>query len=153
MFLKANTEPVVYSGSDIATYFPPTQNSCAGLTADMIGSYSLKENGDNYIVKLSINSTEAAPDTGNKSRHLVNIIAAEDVEEAAAGYVGFSGLRNEYIDPEITATINKTTGRMVSLHTVSPSYMKFDSAKVMSIINVQNVGVGIRCETKWTVQW
>lgn len=153
MFLKANEEPVVHEGSAIAENFPPTNNSAAGLTADMIGEYSVKEEGDNYIVTLSINSSEASPDLGDYSAHLVNIVQSKQVEEAAAGFVGFSGLRNEYIAPTITATINKTTGQMLDLHTVVPSYMKFDRATVMSIINVDDVGIGLQYEQKWTIQW
>lgn len=153
MFLKANTEPVVHSGADIAANFPPSQNSCAGLTADMIGDYSVKEEGDNYIITLSINSTEENPDLGEKSAHLINIVEAKTVEEAAAGFVSFSGLRNEYIAPTVTATINKTTGQMTALHTITGSYMKFDKATVAVIVNVSNVGIGLQYETEWTIEW
>ncbi len=153
MFLKANEEPIVHSGADIAANFPPTKNSAEGLTADMIGEFSVKEEGDCYIVKLAINSTEAAPDLGDYSQHLINIVEAKTVEEAAAGFVGFTGLRNEYIAPSIEAKIEKASGKMLELHTICPSYMKFDRATVMSFINVDNVGIGLQYETKWTVQW
>ena len=153
MFLKANEEPIVHTGADIATNFPPTKNSCDGLTADMIGDYSVKEEGNCYIVTLTINSSEEAPDLGDYSQHLINIVEAKTVEEAAAGFVGFSGLRNEYIAPTITAKIEKDTNKMLELHTICPSYMKFDKATVMSIISVDNVGIGLQYETKWTVQW
>lgn len=152
-FLKANEEQLVYSGADIATNFPPTKNSCEGLTADMIGEFSVKEEGDCYIVKLAINSTEAAPDLGDNSQHLINIVSSKAVEDAAAGFVGFTGLKNEYIAPSIEAKIEKASGKMLELHTICPSYMKFDRATVMSIINVDNVGIGLQYETKWTVQW
>ena len=152
-FLKANEEPIVHTGADIAANFPPTKNSCEGLTADMIGDYSVKEEGGFYIVTLTINSSEEAPDLGDNSQHLINIVEAKTVEEAAAGFVGFTGLRNEYIAPSITAKIEKETGKMMELHTMCPSYMKFDKATVMSIISVDNVGIGLQYETKWTVQW
>ena len=152
-FLKANTDPVVHSGADIAANFPPSNNSSAGLTADMIGDYSVKEEGDNYIITLSINSTEENPDLGEKSAHLINIVDAKTVEEAAAGFVSFSGLRNEYIAPTVTATINKTTGQMTALHTITGSYMKFDKATVAVIVNVSNVGIGLQYETEWTIEW
>lgn len=153
-FLKANEEPVVHEGSAaIAENFPPTNNSCAGLTADMIGEYSVKEEGDNYIISLSLNSSEENPDLGDNAAHLVSIVQSAQVEEAAAGFVGFTGLRNEYIAPTVTATINKTTGQMTELHALTPSYMKFDKATVMSVINVNNVGIGLQYEQKWTIQW
>ncbi len=153
MFLKANEEPVVHEGSAIAENFPPTKNSADGLTADMIGESNVKEEGDFYIVTLKLNSSEEKPDLGDNAAHLVSIVEAKTVEDAAAGFVSFSGLRNEYIAPMIEAKINKTTGQMTDLHTITPSYMKFDSAKVAMIINVNNVGIGLQYETKWTVQW
>ena len=153
MFLKANEEPIVHTGADIAANFPPTKESADGLTADMIGQYNVKEEGDFYIVTLKLNSSEEKPDLGDNAQYLVNIVEAKTVEEAAAGFVSFTGLRNEYIAPMIEAKINKTTNQMTELHTVCPSYMKFDSAKVAMIINVNNVGIGLQYETKWTVQW
>ncbi len=154
MFLKANEEPVVHEGAAaIKENFPPSNGSADGLTADMIGKYEVKEEGDNYIVTLYLNSTEENPDLGDNAAHLVNIVSSKAVEDAAAGFVGFTGLRNEYIAPSIEATINKTTGQMTELHTICPSYMKFDRATVMSIINVDNVGIGLQYETKWTVQY
>lgn len=153
MFLVANEEPIVHSGADIAANFPPTAATADGLTAAMIGDYSVTEEGDFYIVTLTLNSSEENPDLGDNAQHLINIVEAKTVEEAAAGFVGFTGLRNEYIAPSITAKINKTTEQMVELHTICPSYMKFDRATVMSIINVDNVGIGLQYETKWTVQY
>lgn len=153
MFLAANTEPAPFSGADIAANFPPSGNSCAGLTADMIGDYSVKEEGDNYIITLTINSSEESPDLGEKSANLVSVVEASQVEDAAAGFVSFEGLRNEYIAPTVTATINKTTGQMTALHTLTPSYMKFDKATVAFVVNVNNVGIGLQYEQEWTIEW
>lgn len=154
MFLAANTEPAPFSGSaDIAANFPPAGKGSAGLTADMIGDYSVKEEGDNYIITLSINSSEEAPDLGDKASNLVNVVESSQVEEAAAGFVSFEGLRNEYIAPTVTATINKTTGQMTALHTLTPSYMKFDKATVAFVVNVNNVGIGLQYEQEWTIEW
>ncbi len=152
-FLKANTEPLVCTGADIAANFPPSNNSCAGLTADMIGDYSIKEEGDNYIVTLTLNSTKENPDLGDNAAHLVSIVQTKQVEEAAAGFVSFEGLRNEYIAPTVTATINKTTGQMTALHTITGSFMKFDKATVAFVVNVSNVGIGLQYEQEWTIEW
>lgn len=153
MFMKENTEALNYTGSDIAANFPPTNNSCSGLTADMIGDYSVKEEGDNYIITLTLNSTEENPDLGDNSAHLVNIVATKTVEEAAAGFVSFTGPKNKYIAPTVTATVNKTSGQMTALELDTPSYMCFDSATVMKIITVDNVGIGLEYTQKWTIEW
>lgn len=153
MFMKENTEALVYTGADIATNFPPSKNSCAGLTADMIKEYSVKEEGDNYIITLTLNSSKESPDLGDNAAHLVSIVDSKTVEDAAAGFVSFEGLRNEYLAPTITATINKTTGQMTALDTLTPSYMKFDKATVAFVVNVNNVGLGLQYEQKWTIEW
>lgn len=152
-FMKEVTDPQPFSGADIATNFPPTNNSSAGLTADMIGEYSVKEEGDNYIITLSINSTEEKPDLGDYSAHLVSIVKSESVSEAAAGFVEFTGLENRYFAPTVTATINKTTGQMTALETDTPSNMCFTSATVMKIITVKNVGIGLEYIQKWTIEY
>lgn len=153
MFMKENTEALTYTGADIASNFPPENNSCSGLTADMIGDYSVTEEGDNYIIKLSINSTEESPDLGENSANLVRIVQSKQVEDAAAGFVEFTGLENRYIAATVTATINKITGQMTALETDTPSYMCFASATVMKIITVDNVGIGLEYQQKWTIEW
>ena len=152
-FMKEVTDPLVYSGADIATNFPPTKNSCAGLTADMIKEVDVKEEGDNYIITLVINSSMEQPDLGDYSGNLVNIVESKTVEEAAAGFVSFTGLENRYFAPTVKATINKTTGQMTALEADTPSYMCFESATVMKIITVKNVGIGLEYIQKWTVEW
>ena len=153
MFMKENTEQYNYTGSDIASNFPPTNNSCSGLTADMISDFSVTEEGDNYLIKLTLNSTEENPDLGDNSAHLVNIVATQTVEDAAAGFVSFTGPKNKYIAPTVTATVNKTSGQMTALELDTPSYMCFDSATVMKIITVDNVGIGLEYTQKWTIEW
>lgn len=152
-FMKEVTDPLVYSGADIATNFPPTKNSCAGLTADMIKEVDVKEEGDNYIITLVINSSMEQPDLGDYSGNLVNIVESKTVEDAAAGFVAFTGLENRYFAPTVKATINKTTGQMTALEADTPSYMCFESATVMKIITVKNVGIGLEYIQKWTVEW
>ena len=152
-FMKEVTDPLVYSGADIATNFPPTKNSCAGLTADMIKDVDVKEEGDNYIITLVINSSMEQPDLGDYSSNLVNIVESKTVEDAAAGFVAFTGLENRYFAPTVKATINKTTGQMTALEADTPSYMCFESATVMKIITVKNVGIGLEYIQKWTVEW
>lgn len=153
MFMKENTEPLVCTGADIAANFPPSKNSCAGLTADMIGAYSCKEEGNNYIITLTIDSSKESPDLGEKSGHLVSIVEAKTVEDAAAGFVTFKGLENRYFAPTITATIDKTTGQMTAFESVVPSHMCFASATAMYVITVNDVGIGLQYEQKWTIEW
>ncbi len=153
MFMKENTEEFTYSGADIAANFPSTNNSCAGLTPDMIGEYSVTEEGDNYIVTIAIDSSKEVPDLGEKSAHIVSIVQSKQVEDAAKGYVEFSGLENRYFAPKVIATINKTTGQMTALETDAPSYMCFASATVLKFITVDNVGIGLEYQQKWTVEW
>lgn len=153
MFMKENTEPQVFSGSDIATNFPPTKNSCAGLTADMIGDYSVEESGNDYVITLKINSSKENPDLGEMSGNLVNIVESKTVEDAAAGFVSFTGLENRYFAPTLKATIDKDSGKISQIDIDTPSNMCFESATAMKIIKVNNVGLGLEYVQTWTVQW
>lgn len=152
-YMRTDDSQLTYKGAAIAANFPPSENGAGGLTADMIGAYSVKEDGDNYIITLSIDSTERNPDSGEKSAHLVSVIQDQQVADATGSFFSYSALRNEYIAPTVTATINKITGQMKELHTVCPLYMKFENLTVAMVISVANAGIGVNCEQNWTVQW
>ena len=153
-FMKPNDEDVVFSGSDeIKAHFPPANaNGTTGLTADMIGEYSVKEEGGNYIISLSLNSTEENPDDGTMAQHMVEVVGIDVINESAGGMVTIDGFKNLYIGSTVVATIEKDTGKMIALDVDNPSYMCFGKAKAL-FITVENCKLGLHYEQDWTVQW
>ena len=153
-FMKPNEEAVVFAGSDeIKAHFPPANaNGATGLTADMIGNYSVKEEGGNYIITLSLNSTEENPDDGTMAQHMVEVVGIDVINESAGGMVTIEDFKNLYIGSTVVATIEKDTGKMIALDVNNPSYMCFGKAKAL-FITVQNCKLGLHYEQKWTVQW
>ena len=153
-FMKPNEEAVVFAGSDeIKAHFPPANaNGATGLTADMIGNYSVKEEGGNYIITLSLNSTEENPDDGTMAQHMVEVVGIDVINESAGGMVTIDGFKNLYIGSTVVATIEKDTGKMIALDVDNPSYMCFGKAKAL-FITVENCKLGLHYEQNWTVQW
>ncbi len=151
-FMTEDTTEYTYTGSDIAANFPPSNSTVDGLTADIVSEATCVEDGDNYIITITIDSTEDNYDTGEKTGNLLNIVSEEAVTNAAGSLVTLSGLENRYIGGNVTATIEKSTGNMIALETDLPSYMCFDEAKVL-IISVQDVGIGLEYLQKWTIAY
>ncbi len=154
-FMKENTEAVVHEGSDaIKNNFPPANGSgSAGLTADMISEYKCEEKDGNYILTLTLNSTEENPDDGTMASHLVDTIEISQITDAAGDFVSLEGFQNLYIGSTVTATIEKETGKMIALDVSNPSYMCFGKATALGFISVENCKLGLLYEQKWTVQW
>ena len=151
-FLKENTEAIEYTGSDIGANFPPAGGNSNGLTPDMISDFSCTEEGANYIIKLTIDSTEDNPDKGEKTKNLCTTVDEAGVKEAAGSLVKLEGMENHYIGANVTATIDKATGNLIHLETDVPSYMIFAKASVM-IVSVENARIGLEFQQKWDVAY
>ncbi|MCR5781381.1 MAG: hypothetical protein K6G90_01455 [Clostridia bacterium] len=151
-FLKENTEALEFTGSDIGANFPPAGGNSNGLTADMISDFSCTEDGSNYIISLTIDSTEDNPDKGEKTGNLCTVVDEAGVKEAAGSMVKLEGMENHYIGATATATIDKATGNLIHLETDVPSYMIFAKASVM-IVSVENARIGLEFQQKWDVEY
>ncbi|MCD7774781.1 MAG: hypothetical protein LUG85_03620 [Clostridiales bacterium] len=151
-FMKEDTTEYTYTGSDIEANLPPSGSNVSGLTADMISEATCTEDGDNYIITLTINSTEDNYDTGSMTGNLVSIINEQSVTDAAGSLVTLSGLENRYIGATVTATVEKSTGNLINLETDVPSYMCFGEAKVL-IVSVQDVSIGLEYLQKWRIEY
>ncbi len=151
-FLKENTEAIEYTGSDIGANLPPAGGNSNGLTPDMISDFSCTEDGSNYIIKLTIDSTEDNPDKGEKTKNLCTTVDEAGVKEAAGSLVKLEGMENHYIGATATATIDKATGNLIHLETDVPSYMIFAKASVM-IVSVENARIGLEFTQKWDIAY
>ncbi|MBQ8210664.1 MAG: hypothetical protein IJZ35_08795 [Clostridia bacterium] len=154
-FMTENKEAIVHEGSDaIKTNFPPAnENGTTGLTADMISDYTCEEKDGNYIITLTLNSTEENPDDGTMASNLVDTVEVSQITDAAGDFVALEGFENLYIGSTVTATIEKETGKMTALDVNNPSYMCFGKATALGFISVENCKLGLLYEQKWTVQW
>lgn len=149
-FMKEDTSKVDYTGADMAKEFPG--KNAQNLTADMVSEASCKDNGDTYTIVIKINSTDQSPDDGTKSSCIVPVVNEKSITDAAGSMVKLDGIANEYVGSNITATIDKASGRITHIETDCPSYMKFAKAGV-AIITVENCRIGLEYLTKWDVNY
>ena len=149
-FMKEDTSKIDYTGGDMAKEFPG--KNAQNLTADMVSEASRKDNGDTYTIVIKINSTDQSPDDGTKTSCIVPIVDEKSITDAAGSMVKLEGIANEYVGGNITATIDKASGRITHVETDCPSYMKFAKAGV-AIISVDNCRIGLEYQTKWDVNY
>lgn len=149
-FMKEDTSKIDYTGGDMAKEFPG--KNAQNLTADMVSEASCKDNGDTYTIVIKINSTDQSPDDGTKTSCIVPVVDEKSITDAAGSMVKLEGIANEYVGGNITATIDKASGRITHVETDCPSYMKFAKAGV-AIITVDNCRIGLEYQTKWDVNY
>ncbi len=152
-FMKEETEPLDFTGSDIAAYFPPANGNVQGLTPDMVSDATCTEENGKYIITITINSTEDNYDTGAMTGNLCSIVNESDVTGAAGSLVSLEGLENRYIGANIKATIDKATGNLEALETDVPSYMFFSKATALVVVSVENCRIGLEYKQSWTVTY
>ena len=149
-FLKEDTTKTDYSGADMASKFPG--KNAQNLTADMVSEATCTDNGDTYTVFIKMNSTDQAPDDGTNTSCILPTVDESEVTAAAGSMVKLEGLANDYVGGNITATIDKASGRITHIETDCPSYMKFTKAGV-AFITVDNCRIGLEYQTKWDVNY
>lgn len=149
-FMKEDTSKIDYTGGDMAKEFPG--KNAQNLTADMVSEASCKDNGDTYTIVIKINSTDQSPDDGTKTSCIVPVVDEKSITDAAGSMVKLEGIANEYVGGNITATVDKASGRITHIETDCPSYMKFAKAGV-AIISVDNCRIGLEYQTKWDVNY
>ena len=134
----------------MASKFPG--KNAQNLTADMVSEATCTDNGDTYTVFIKMNSTDQAPDDGTNTSCILPTVDESEVTAAAGSMVKLEGFANDYVGGNITATIDKASGRITHIETDCPSYMKFTKAGV-AFITVDNCRIGLEYQTKWDVNY
>lgn len=109
--MKDDTEPIVYATKeDIKTNFlVPNQNYVSCLKASDVVKADCKDNGKEYVIYFKVKD-EKNPRAGSGVGSVFDVIETYEIAEKAPSFL--KEFSTEYYNCEVTATIDKETGRM-----------------------------------------
>lgn len=109
--MKDDTDPIVYATKEeIKTNFlVPNQSYVSCLKAEYVDDVTCKDKGNEYEIYFKLKA-EKNPKAGAGVASVCDVIEAYEVAEKAPDFV--TDFSTYYYDCEVTATIDKATGRM-----------------------------------------
>ncbi len=109
--MKDDTEPIIYDTKDEITenYPVPAQSYVSCLTADDVEKATCTDKGKEYVIYFKLKN-EKNPASGMGVGSVCDVIEAHDINESAPSFV--RELSTYYSNCEVTATVNKATGRV-----------------------------------------
>ncbi len=144
--LDTSNSVTIY-GEDIASSFPPAGGTC-GLTMSDVSNISFTEDGDYYIVEISVKGKKN-PARYESAGNVASIATKEDFEaEMTEEDLEMMSIDCDYQTAVAKAKIEKSTGNMVAYNVDYPMLMAMN---VTGMGKVTEVGMGLYEE--WTVAY
>ena len=149
-----------FTVSGTVTDLPPKGVSKLSVSASQIGSASIKDNGSTYTVVLkstgSDTNYEYNAQPGKGSAGVIGpLVDNNDIYEAAPKFT-FNGLNTKYAKASVTATINKSTGRITVLKFDTPCIVYCSSVSYTALgktITLNNPQVGVEIKQTWKITY
>ncbi len=153
MFMKENTEEIAFDVADL----PPVGATTINIDPALIANATCTDKGDYYEVVLSSTGTAAnrevdSPSLTGSAGSFGPLLKAEDVSNAAAGFVEFQGLHTYYETATVKANITKD-GKITALEFNTPCILHFDSVSAMKIVNVGVCELGLLFQQRYKVTY
>lgn len=136
-----------YTGSEIATAFPPALNAC-NLTMNDISDISFKESGEYYLVEVKVKG-KTNPKRNESVGNVATIVIKEDFEaDMSEEDLEMMSISCDYKEAVATAKIEKATGNMVEYNVDYPMIMVMN---VSFLGDVVKIGMGFYDE--WSIAY
>ncbi len=131
----------------------PPKGANVNLDAKNVKEASVKEDGSNYIVEITLNNSENPTLGDGGVGSVVNIITNDQITGGVEGIPGISlsNIKLAYENVKITATIDKATGNLTYLIADAPSILYLD-AKAF-VLSINNASVGIECISEFSIAY
>ncbi len=112
--IKDDTDPIVYTTKeDIRNNFlVPNQDYVSVVKSEYLEKATYKDNGNEYEIYLLLKDEENAT-SGKGVGSVCDVIEAYEVQESAPSFL--TKFSTYYFDCEVTATIDKATGRLTHI--------------------------------------
>ena len=151
LLVEDNTE---FNGT--AKDLPPKGITKLSISPSQIGSAAIKDNGATYTVVLkstgSVSNYEYNAQPGKGSAGVIGpLVDNNDIRNAAPNFT-FTGLNTKYATASVTATINKSTGRITQLVFDTPGVVYCSSVRY-SIFTIDNPQVGVEIKQIWKLAY
>lgn len=153
-FMVENTEAVASDHSSL----PPVGSTTLNIDPSLISNATCTDNGDHYLVTLYSTGTDdnyeidSQPGVGSAGS-IGPLLRAEDVTGAAGSIVEFEGLHSWYATAQVTAKIEKASGRITDIEYKTPCILHFDKVKALVVVSIENCEIGLLFNQKYTIAY
>lgn len=153
-FMVENAEPLASDHSSL----PPVGSTTLNIDPNLISNATCTDQGTYYEVTLYSTGTDAnyeidsQPVTGSAGS-FGPLLRAEDVTGAAGSIVQFEGLHTWYATAQVTAKIDKASGRITDLDYKTPCVLHFDKVKAFVVVSIENCEIGLLFQQKYTIAY
>ena len=136
--MKDDTDPVVYATKEEIkeNFLVPNQDYVSCLKASDVVKADCKDNGKEYVIYFKLKD-EKNPRAGSGVGSVCDVIETYEVAEKAPSFL--EEFSTNYYDCEVTATIDKATGKMI--HAVYSTPLKLNV--VVSLFGTHSASVGL----------
>lgn len=143
-----DTEPIVYDAKEEIrdNFIVPDQDYVSYLKASDVVKAECKDNGKEYVIYFKLKD-EKNPKSGSGVGAVCDVIETHEIAEKAPSFLQeFSA---SYYDCEVTATIDKATGRMV--HAVYSVPLKMTAT--IDLFGTHTVGASLAFIKDYTITY
>ena len=146
--MKDDTDPIVYSTKeDIRVNFlVPSQDYVSCLKAEYAETISYKDNGNEYEFYIKLKD-EKDPRAGSGVGSICDVIETHEVAEKAPSIL--QEFSTNYYNCEVTATIDKETGRVTHIVYSTPLTLNV----VVSMLGTHTASVGFTFVKDYTITY
>lgn len=147
-YMADDTDPIVYDTKEEIrdNFIVPNQDYVSCLKASDVVKADYKDNGKEYVIYLKIKD-EKNPRAGSGVGAVCDVIETYEIADKAGSLL--EEFSTEYYNCEITATIDKETGRMV--HAVYKTPLKM--LMVVNMFGTHDVGASITFTKDYTITY
>ena len=147
-YMADDTEPIVYSTKEEIrdNFIVPNQDYVSCLKASDVVKSDCKDNGKEYVIYLKIKD-EKNPRADSGVGAVCDVIETYEIADKAGSLL--KEFSTEYYNCEITATIDKETGRMT--HAVYKTPLKM--LMVVNMFGTHSVGADITFTKDYTITY
>lgn len=147
-YMADDTEPIVYATKEEIrdNFIVPNQDYVSRLKASDVAQADCKDNGKEYVIYLKLKD-EKNPRAGSGVGSVCDIIETHEIADKAGSLI--KEFTTEYYNCEITATIDKSTGRMT--HAVYKTPLKM--LMVVNMFGTHSVGADITFTKDYSITY
>lgn len=146
--MKDDTDPIVYSTKEEIkeNFLVPAQDYVSCLKAEYVETISYKDNGNEYEFYIKLKE-EKDPRAGTGVGSVCDVIETYEVAEKAPSFL--EEFSTNYYDCEVTATIDKATGRVTHIVYSTPLTLNV----VVSMLGTHTASVGFTFVKDYTITY
>lgn len=152
-FVKGSDEPAYFTTKEeITAYFPVSgENYTSHLTADMVKSAVLKDNGKTYDITITLyNDKITSPKKGTGYAGVFNTVSASTFKDISIPGTKFESVKINGINGRIQCTVDKATGNITKIVFTNTDVLNLGVKVAGSNLDVK---FALACENSYSIKY